>query len=170
MKKSGFSLPLTLLPLVALSACASPNPCQEPPAPFVLPEGVYEKYDDPVIVAREACVPKKRTILSLPSLDDDPPFVATESPTPTVTSTVPWQNRKTYKHEHHKSHDEQDEEEEEGHDNKHNEGYDDTKTSDDPDEDNSGNDDGKRSSLYDRFEWRTQSMGTSPDGADPAEN
>lgn len=47
---------VSLLSLTALAACVSPDDCQEPEAPFVLREGVYEKYDDPVILAREACL------------------------------------------------------------------------------------------------------------------
>ena len=61
---------VSLLSISALSACAVPDDCLEPEAPFVLPEGVYEKYGDPNIVAREACTaPPVRKFVGLPQPD-----------------------------------------------------------------------------------------------------
>ena len=47
---------VSILATLGLSACVKPKGCQEPEAPYVLPEGTYSKFGDPNIMAREDCV------------------------------------------------------------------------------------------------------------------
>lgn len=53
-------LSLLVLGLVSgVAACAEVKKCEEPAFPYVLKEGVYEKFGDPAIVMREECKGKK---------------------------------------------------------------------------------------------------------------
>ena len=99
--------------ICAVSACVSASACKEPEAPFVLPEGVYEKYDDPNIVAREACLPQVRPVFSIPSTGRGNQATALMASVPEVTDEKPWEHRKKYKHDDHKG-DEKDDEEDDG--------------------------------------------------------
>jgi hypothetical protein len=47
---------VSILAALGLSACVKPKGCEEPEAPYVLPEGTYSKFGDPNIMAREDCV------------------------------------------------------------------------------------------------------------------
>lgn len=70
-----------LVSTFALLAACEPrtSPCVELNPPFVLPEGVYEKYDDPNILARENCKP---TIFVVAPVVEDEPDVDTPPPPP----------------------------------------------------------------------------------------
>lgn len=59
---------VSILAALGLSACAAPKGCEEPEAPYVLPEGTYSKFGDPNIMAREDCVAPPPVQPLLPSL------------------------------------------------------------------------------------------------------
>lgn len=74
MSRNQYVISLLVVGLVSgIAACAPVENCVEPAFPYVLKEGVYEKFGDPAIVMREQCKAQKAVApIELPASNPSP--------------------------------------------------------------------------------------------------